>query len=50
MCGVTKVKSVGIMKLCIDINAMFEWLKSNEYTNYDNLPSCQIQDDYDDEL
>ena len=47
--GVSKVKSHGIMKLSIDRIVMFEWLKSKEDTNFEELSSCMIQVESEDE-
>jgi hypothetical protein len=49
-CGIVKVKSHGIMKLSIDVAQMFNWLKDNEYTIYDELPTLEIDEDEDDKI
>ena len=48
--GIEKKKSSGIRLYQMDKYKVFEWLKSNDYTMYDELPKCSITYDSEDEL
>jgi len=45
-CGITKIKSHGCRKYLINRNKVFEWLKINDYTYYDELPDITDEIDY----
>jgi len=47
-CNIKKVKSHGVNCYTIDKNAVFEWLKKNEYTSYEELKIFVDDDDDDD--
>jgi len=47
-CEIAKVKSMGLMKLLVNREKVFEWLKANDLTVYDSL--SHFDDDDGDEL
>jgi len=49
-CGIIKVKSSGIMKLLINREKSFQWLKDNEFTVYQSLYHFENDESDDDEL
>jgi len=46
-CGITKVKSHGVMKLLINKEKSFQWLKDNDFTVYESL--YQLENESDDD-
>ena len=48
--GIENKKTNGIRSYVMDKHKVFEWLQSNDYTMYDELPTCAISTDSEDEL
>ena len=44
-CGIEKKKSCGVMVFVINKNKVFEWLKENNYSTYDELPTFRFDED-----